>query len=307
VALHEVCLPGSSITVEDFLAGTYSSDIQRPVYQQKVDGVRCNLVRQSPENLYLEFPTAVWSGSTIVPHIQEALETHLPWSDFGQLILDGEMFDCQVGRPSVHIGPDEEKVERWRFAAFDVIGMEYGGGCISEIPLKDRLALLEFSLPLHSGCNTSHTAVKYPLSVVRGLNRSEAEDLLLVDGVEGLVVKNELMSHVAGRSKQWMKVKKWLTVDLEVCDVVDKNHVRATFVTGYGLKKHKVKVPALDMIMILGELSKDKKPVIECRALHHKTTNTYNMLFERIRWDKSGWDCNSGMLDPDYNTLSYDG
>jgi hypothetical protein len=313
MTLDGVARPGHATTLDKF-RDNVAPKIDNPIYQQKVDGVRCNIVRSENGFVYLDFPNTIIDAEPIVPHIVNALNMFFPLEQYGGMIIDGEMFDCVVGRPLTHaVKTRPEQCARWRFAAFDLLGFtktEYE--CV-DWECEERISFLEFNLPHHMGANYNQNAIENPLMALpRMSHQAVLEMMRLSDDVEGFLVKNSLAPHAAGRNKNWMKVKKWLTADLQVHSVLDKKHVLACFVEP-GIKEedakmYKVAVPPLEMIIILDHIQSKKggPPPIEVRAMPHITTGAFNMVFERIRYDLNGWDCDPAALNIENDRFDYD-
>ena len=182
------------------------SDLNKPdtVVERKWDGTRVMLVKEGSN---VRFFTARGAHTEFTSKYPSVISDGKKLN-CNSCILDGEFFfyDARGTDVFLTIAAKAEKIgsKKFKFVAFDIL--RYNGRDTRDMPYVDRKSLLDKVVP------TSLTIIKENEFFETDKLRFYEEQLEA--GAEGVIVKTKFGRYFPGRSDEWKKVKRFVTLDV---------------------------------------------------------------------------------------------
>jgi bifunctional non-homologous end joining protein LigD len=163
----------------------------RWIFERKLDGIRCVAIKDDRNVRLLSRNHLSLNGR--FPEVVEALES----DPATQFVVDGEVVAFDGAQTSfARLQQRGERPVRVFYYVFDLLHL--GGRDTTELPLRERKALLREALAFHG-----------PVRLTPHRNRDG--EALFADacrkGWEGLIAKRADSPYVHGRSRDWLKLK----------------------------------------------------------------------------------------------------
>ena len=190
---------------------------------RKLDGVRLNTFLDKETGTVIQ-RTRNGAQNDNFPQLTEALTKLLPHLS-ESLVLDGEIVSASFQELMKQLNRKKADTKDARLALFDVIPMKDFLKGEYRVSQRDRhLALCELEPMLRQATNDAvYVVPKIEIDFDTSEGRARMQEFnreALDAGYEGIMMKNPDAPYRTKRTEAWLKMKPWITVDLEIVEVV---------------------------------------------------------------------------------------
>lgn len=196
------------------------------IAQYKLDGIRVlafiDVKNHNPQvTLYTRNGRENMNFPSIHETIINEIVPTMIKEDIKTLILDGEMVSTRFQELMKQVNRKEEvDTSDARFAIFDIITINDFKNGVSAMKQSDRLEFLSEMMENVQSPNCFEVKYEqFDLSTDQGINGYKQFFKTAIDlGFEGIMLKDPEALYECSRNANWLKIKPFITLDLEVID-----------------------------------------------------------------------------------------